>query len=102
MPSWYNGRSHGSWSSARYWKEEAGRPSYLAVGPVPRPGDWLAWVNQALTPGELEALRRCVNRGTPYGNGGWVEATAQRLQLQSTLRPRGRPRKQGPTATSQQ
>jgi putative transposase len=85
------------WSSAGYWQDDAGRPSYLAGGPVPRPRPWLKWVNQALMPGELEALRRSVNRGTPFGGPAWVQKTAERLELQSTLRPRGRPRK----ATSQ-
>ncbi len=87
-----------SWSSARYWPQDTGCPSYLALGPVPRPANWLEWVNQPLTPGDLEALRRCVNRGAPFGNAGWVERTAERLQLQSTLRPRGRPRKAGAAA----
>jgi putative transposase len=82
------------WSSARCWKDEGARPGYLAVGPVARPSPWLPWVNQALTDAELAALRRSVARGTPYGNSGWVEETARRLGLQSTLRPRGRPRKQ--------
>jgi putative transposase len=50
-------------------------------------------VNQALGVTELEALRRCVDRGTPYGSPAWVEKTAQRLGLQSTLHPRGRPAK---------
>jgi putative transposase len=83
-----------SWSSARCWQEESHRPSYLSVGPVERPAPWLPWVNQALTVAELEALRHCVTRGRPFGNPAWVEKTARRLGLQSTLRPRGRPRKQ--------
>jgi putative transposase len=53
------------WSSARYWEEEAIRPTYIHVDPVPRPADWLDWVNQDLTLGELEALRRSVNRAPP-------------------------------------
>jgi putative transposase len=83
-----------SWSSARFWQEEEQRPTFLAVGPVERPTPWLPWVNQALTVAELESLRRCVNRGTPYGAPSWVEKTARRLGLQSTQRPRGRPRKE--------
>jgi putative transposase len=87
------------WSSASYWKEAVGRPNYLALGPVPRPQNWLTWVNRALTAGEVEALRGCVNRGTPFGNAAWVERTAERLGLQSALRPRGRPRKEGANST---
>jgi putative transposase len=81
------------WSSARYWQDQEQRPSYLAVGPVRRPANWLAWVNQALTAAELEGLRRCLARGAPYGGVTWVAKTAERLGLQSTLRPRGRPPK---------
>ena len=81
------------WSSARLWQDETALPSYLAAGPVKRPRCWLDWVNQALTPAELEAVRQCVNRGAPFGSADWVEKTAKRLGLRSTLRPRGRPRK---------
>ena len=65
----------------------------IASWPVPRPSDWLEWVNQPQTAAELAALRRSVVRGRPYGRDSWVEGTARRLRLDSTLRPRGRPRK---------
>ncbi len=81
------------WSSARYWQDEAIRPNYLTLGPVKRPTDWLNWVDKDLTLGELDALRRCVKRSTPYGSDTWVKKTAQRLGLEHTVRPRGRPRK---------
>ena len=85
------------WSSVRHWTEPGriaeGRPSYLEAGPVQRPRDWLSWVNQAVTAGELEALRRSVVRGAPYGGPIWVGRTAGELGLESTLRPRGRPKK---------
>jgi putative transposase len=69
------------------------RPSYLVNGPVPRPCNWLEWVNEPLTINELAAVRRSVIRGSPYGAPSWIERTAKRLGLESTLRPRGRPRK---------
>jgi putative transposase len=34
-----------------------------------------------------------VARGTPFGETSWQERTAKRLNLQSTLRARGRPGK---------
>ena len=61
--------------------------------PIPRPVDWLDRVNQALTGTEIEALRRCAERGSPYGSGPWVEQTARHLGLEATLRSRGRPPK---------
>jgi putative transposase len=39
-------------------------------------------------------LRCCVNRGRPFGDPNWVTDTAKRLGLESTIRPRGRPKKQ--------
>ena len=38
------------------------------------------------------AVRRSVQRGSPFGASSWLDATTQRLGLASTLRPRGRPR----------
>jgi hypothetical protein len=45
---------------------------------------------------ELAALRRSVSRGRPYGSEVWVQDIVQRLGLQATIRPRGRPRKRPP------
>jgi len=82
-----------SWSSARFWKDGEGRSSYLVQGPVPRPRKWLEWVNEPLTERELAEVRRSVARGTPYGESSWQGRIAKQLGLESTLRPRGRPRK---------
>jgi len=46
-----------------------------------------------MTDQELEAIRHCVTRGTPFGSERWSKNTAARLGLTHTLRPRGRPRK---------
>lgn len=60
--------------------------------PVRAPADWKAWVNRAETSRELEALRQSVKRGRPFGDEAWQKRTAKRLDLESTLRPRGRQR----------
>jgi putative transposase len=60
-------------------------------GPLALPRRWLQHVQRPQTEGELEALRRSVARGCPFGEASWQERTAKRLGLQSTLRPRGRP-----------
>jgi hypothetical protein len=36
----------------------------------------------AHTEAELEALRRAVNRGAPYGTATWQKTTAKRLGLE--------------------
>ena len=39
----------------------------LSDGPLPWPSNWPTLANRALTEKELEAMRRCVERGQPYG-----------------------------------
>jgi hypothetical protein len=50
-------------------------------------------VNTPQTAAELEAVRRAICRNQPFGNDAWQQQVAKRLGLESTLRPRGRPRK---------
>ena len=40
----------------------------------------------------LEAVRLSAQRGRPLGDDGWVESIARSLNLESTMRPRGRQR----------
>ena len=51
---------------------------------------WLQHVQSPQTEAELEALRRSVVRGVPFGEASWQARTAKTLSLESTLRPRGR------------
>ncbi|MFM8953368.1 MAG: transposase [Planctomycetaceae bacterium] len=53
---------------------------------------WLEWVNAPQTEGELADLRICATRGRPFGSDAWVKRIASQLDLEATLRPRGRPR----------
>jgi len=64
----------------------------LTESPVHRPADWLDYVN-APAGADLEALRRSVNRGTPYGDGEWQERVAKTCGLEFTLREPGRPKR---------
>ncbi len=80
------------WSSLRWWRR-ADRPVWLSEGPLDRPRDWIRRVNRPETDAELESLRRSVNRGTPFGKQAWQRRTAVRLSIESTLHPRGRPKK---------
>ena len=61
----------------------------LCAWPIPRPDDWLTRVNQPLTSSEIDALRKCTERGRPYGSRSWVEQTAEKTGLQCTLRSEG-------------
>jgi putative transposase len=74
---------------------------YVERNPV-RASLWLAYVNEANSESELEAIRRSVIRGTPYGSESWVTQSAARLQLKHTLRPKGRPKKPSSSTKSKQ
>ena len=71
-------------------------PAILANGVGSGANYWLQVVNKPQSEAELEALRRSVSRGRPYGSEVWVQDIVQRLGLQATIRPRGRPRKRPP------
>ena len=80
------------WGSLWRWLQPAEpAPAVLSAWPIPRRPNWVEKVNEPLTERELAAVRRSAQRGRPLGKPAWVESTAQRLGLASTLRPRGRP-----------
>ena len=66
---------------------------WLHPSPVGRWDGWREWVNEPQTQKELEALRRCIARGAPYGGDRWQKRTARALGLESSIRPRGRPKR---------
>ncbi|MGI9341199.1 MAG: transposase [Gammaproteobacteria bacterium] len=77
------------------WSSLKSRPNDSRIGnlPVSLPGDWLTIVNRTESEAELKALRRAVNRGSPFGNKAWQREVAEKLGLEQSLRRRGRPRK---------
>ena len=81
------------WSSLARWlrgsKEDR---ELLAAWPLPRKANWVEHVNEPLTETEFAALRRSIERGRPYGGAAWSQRAVRRLGLETTLRPRGRPR----------
>ena len=68
------------------------RKTILGAWPLARPSDWKNIVSLPQTEAELISLRRCVNRGCPFGDSDWASTTANQLGLESTLRQRGRPK----------
>jgi putative transposase len=87
-----------AWSSLAQRLHGAGAgQSLLSPWPLPCPDNWVELVNEPQTEAELQAIRRSVKRGQPFGSEAWVAAAAERLHLQQTLRPQGRPPK--PKAT---
>ena len=68
-------------------------PIELATWPVRRLPNWTKRVNMAINKKEQDALTRSVTRGVPLGTEQWTASTVKRLGLESTIRPRGRPKK---------
>jgi len=82
------------WSSLWHRTHDTGVP-WLTAWPVAVPEGWTEHVNRPETEAELAALRRSVMRGVPCGEADWQRRTAARLGLESALRDRGRPRREG-------
>jgi putative transposase len=80
------------WSSLA-WRPSGQRPQLLSDWPVACPRNWVAAVNGVQSAAELAALRRSVARGAPFGAERWTRRVAKRLGLESSLRPRGRPKR---------
>lgn len=57
------------------------------------PARWVDEVNAPIERGQLDSLRQSVNRQAPFGQRGWCVQQAALNGLESTLRPRGRPKK---------
>jgi putative transposase len=84
-----------AWRWGSLSRRERGRGlELLSAWPVARPEDWRGFVNRPETPAELKALRAAAQRGRPFGAGPWLDQMVQRFDLGSTLRPRGRPKRE--------
>ncbi len=84
------------WS--RLAKADPERPP-LSAWPVERPRDWTTRLNRRPAPADVEAVEQSIRRGQPFGSPPWQARTAAKLGLESTFRPRGRPRKTTVSAT---
>lgn len=77
------------WSSA--WERQLNkqkRARWLAVPTgITLPRAWRTWVNEPQTEAEVEAIRRCIVRGSPWGSEPWRLQSAVRLGLESDQTP---------------
>jgi len=84
-----------SWGSLHRWlRGNAEDRALLSAWPLARNRGWVEHVNAPQTPAEVDAMRRSIERGAPFGGSAWAERVAKRLDLEATMRPRGRPRKE--------
>ena len=80
------------WSS-HHDRSQQRLQDWMASPPIAIPVDWLQRVQSPLSQEILDRLENCVERGCPYGDASWVQKIVAKLKLESTLRPRGRPKK---------
>ena len=89
-------RSPDKWKYGSLYRWRHGtnkQKALLSTWPIQRRPNWLDWVKEPLSAKEQKRLQWSISRGSPYGEETWVESTARKLDLETTLRPRGRPRK---------
>lgn len=79
------------WSSLYIRLNKKG--DFLTIPPIELGKNWKTWVNKAITEDELVAIRNSVNRCSPYGSKHWIAKKVKELGLESTVAPRGRPKK---------
>lgn len=80
------------WSSHR---ETLGKRLRTVIDelPIELPKAWESCVHMMLTESDLQRIRESVNRQSPYGTPVWVTTLCRELGIESTIRPRGRPKK---------
>lgn len=82
------------WSSLYRWNSgTALETEILSAWPLQRKRGWIGHVNEPITESEYSAIQRSIERGCPFGDQPWTEKIVKQLGLESTLRPRGRPKK---------
>ena len=71
----------------------ADKPLELGNGPLALPQRWKQQVDK-VSDVPTDEIETCLQRGRPFGEDDWTLKTAKDLALESSLRPRGRPRKE--------
>jgi putative transposase len=88
-------------STAREWLwSSLQRPQSIDPCPVEVDRQWLEQLDEPLRTAQLAVVRECVNRQRPFGRGDWQAEMATKFVLGSSLRPRGRPRKDAKSSLS--
>jgi len=58
------------------------------------PTEWLEYVNEKEKSTTVNIIRNSIERQAPYGDEIWQTKVANLYGLQSSLKPRGRPKKE--------
>lgn len=85
------------WRWSSLWIEQNGtdeQQALLTECPVDRPGNWLSVVNAPQRESDQQRIQESIKRSRPFGSDGWIERTVAKLDLEWTVRKRGRPKKE--------
>ena len=84
------------WSSYRFHTGNMPQEKQLTInkGPQPLPENWQALVKKSMPVSDEQEICNSIKRGSPFGDDQWKLKIAAELNLQSTLNPRGRPKKE--------
>ena len=67
----------------------------LSDDPIKLPNDWGRLVHDHIDQEELNHLNNSIKRAAPLGESTWARKTAIAMNIESTMNPRGRPKKKG-------
>jgi putative transposase len=68
------------------------KPFALSDSPVALPPNWTQLVSRNMAVAVHDGISNSIRRGAPLGDPDWIKRTAVKLNLESTTRPRGRPK----------
>ena len=91
--AWSSFRAHG-WGGTTDLLDSVIPYEQSAAYAKVRERKWYAYVHQQPAERESQAIRRSADTGLPYGTACWIMHLSRKLNLDLTIRPRGRPRKQ--------
>ena len=82
------------WPWSSFVVRQGNRSSFrLNDGPIALPDNWSQLVHDYINGVDMDRLRNSIRRGAPLGQPNWTKETARIMQLESTMSPRGRPKK---------
>jgi len=84
------------WRWGSLWIRERGteeQKKLLSPWPISPDKNYLKLVNDKEDKDLIKNIRHSVQKGKPLGSASWVTLMAEKLGLNSTLKPRGRPKK---------
>jgi len=88
-----------NWRWSSLWRREYGNEQQKKLlTPWPVENDrtaYLIWVNTLQQKIQVESIETCITRSRPLGSEVWTHKLTSRFDIESTLRPRGRPSGKG-------